>query len=364
MNAPFYTHHVKHSAGVYPVIIGDSTLSLLPTLIPDTLKSCRICVVTDRRVAQLYKQQISEILNASGMTQLEPFVFQPGEKSKSLPTLKRLLIHLSEHQLTRTDLILGLGGGVTGDLSGFAASVFMRGIPHIQIPTTLLAQADSSVGGKTGINLPTGKNLIGSFHAPSLVICDLKTLDTLPQRHIRNGFAEIIKMALLGDADLFEFLEKHAASILQKHARAELMHALVTANKLKSKIVEQDEKEHGIRIFLNLGHTFAHGLEHIDGYRTLLHGEAVAIGLLAATRLSVSLSICQKDIFDRLKNLLERTGLPTQIHHFDKKSILEVMNRDKKNRSGKLQIVLPQHIGQVTVVEDVEPKLLIQSLNL
>ncbi len=364
MTKPFYIHHIKHGTGNYPVVIGHATLPSLPEFIPDTLKSRRACIVSDKHVAELYQYQISEILENSKIKQLEPFIFQPGEKSKSLSTVKRLLNHLVRHQVTRTDFILGLGGGVTGDLSGFAASIYMRGIPHIQIPTTLLAQADSSIGGKTGINLPTGKNLVGSFHAPTLVLCDLKTLDTLPLRHIRNGFAEIIKIAIVGDADLFMFLENHIESILQKQGRMVLMQALITANKLKSKIVEEDEKEHDVRIFLNLGHTYAHGLECVDGYRTFLHGEAVAVGLLAATRLAVMLSICHRDVFDRVKNLLELSGLPTQIHKLNKNALVEAMNRDKKNRSGKLRIVLPERIGQVTVVDDVRPELLVQSLEI
>lgn len=358
-----HTQNVAHADGVYRVVIGHSVLPMLPDLIPDTGNRSRTCIVTDGRVAGLYENSVSGILKHAGIEQTASFTFPPGEKAKSFSILKRLLYHLARHGITRTDCIIGLGGGVTGDLAGFAASIYMRGISHVLIPTTLLAQADSAIGGKTGINLPFGKNLVGSFHAPVLALCDLKTLDTLPQRHIRNGFAEIVKMALLGDPALFEFLEIHAGSITHMRGRAELTHALIASNRLKCQIVEQDEKESGIRIHLNLGHTFAHGLECLAGYRKLLHGEAVAIGLIAATRLAVTLSICQKDVLDRLTLLLERTGLPVQAQGLNTQAITEILLRDKKNRSGKLRLVLPESIGRVIVVDDIDPALVTRCID-
>jgi 3-dehydroquinate synthase len=358
-----HTQTVKHAAGMYRVVIGNSVLPLLPVLLPDTIHRGRICIVADERVAGIYENSVSGILKSAGIEQTDSFTFPPGEKSKSLSILKRLLHHLALHGITRTDSILGLGGGVTGDLAGFAASIYMRGISHILIPTTLLAQADSAIGGKTGINLPLGKNLVGSFHAPVLALCDLKTLDTLPIRHIRNGFAEIVKMALLGDPGLFEFLETHAGSITRMRGRAELTQALIASNQLKCRIVEQDEKESGIRIHLNLGHTFAHGLECVAGYRKLFHGEAVAIGLIAATRLAVALSICQQEVLDRLTSLLEQTGLPLHARGLNTQAIPEILMRDKKTRSGRLRLVLPERIGCVTVVDDVDPALLKQCLD-
>ena len=260
--------------------------------------------------------------------------------------------------MSRNDYIVALGGGVTGDLAGFAAAVYMRGIRFIQIPTTLLAQADSSVGGKTGVNLPAGKNLAGAFHAPSLVICDPDTLDTLPLRHIRNGLAEIIKMAIIGDACLFEFLETHAGTIISPAGRPQLLQALKSACALKCKTVEEDERETGVRIRLNLGHTFAHGIECVAGYRELLHGEAVALGILAAARMAVAMSLCPPTVAERIEKLLERIGLPVHLPHLDRQAILNAISRDKKSRSGVLRLVLPEKIGSVVLVENPDLRLI------
>ena len=342
---------VTHGSGKYEVVIGHKILQHLPALLPKTATSSRYCLVADRTVHSLYGSTLSSLLRDAGRQLLPPFEFIPGERSKTVSSLTRLLQHLASIGMCRNDIIIALGGGVTGDLAGFAAAIYMRGIPYIQIPTTLLAQADSSIGGKTGINLPQGKNLVGAFHAPLLVMSDLSTLDTLPLRHIRNGLAEIFKMAVIGDLTLFEFLETHAGQLTLSSDRSDLIHALIAACKQKCDIVERDEKESGIRTILNLGHTFAHGFECVVGYGKLLHGEAVGLGILAACRLAVTLSVCSEDLTDRVRDLLTALGLPTKIPAMDVTAVMDVMLRDKKSRSGTIRFVLPESIGRVKIVE-------------
>ncbi len=345
---------VKHACGSYSVVTGVNILHELPGLLPKNLVSGRACIVADTTVARLYEKTVSDILEKADIKMLPAFRFRPGEKSKSFSTLQRLLTHMASIGTLRNDFIVALGGGVTGDLAGFAASIYMRGISFIQIPTTLLAQADSSIGGKTAINLTQGKNLVGTFHAPELVICDLKTLDTLSTRHIRNGLAEIIKMTIIGDPECFEYLEQHARTITRKNNRHKLAYALKAACRLKCRIVEKDEKESGIRTWLNLGHTFGHAMECSAGYGKLMHGEAVGMGILAAGMLAVRLSICHPDDVERIRSLLLQTGLPVRPPDLNLKDVMINMTLDKKNRSGLQRLVLPEKIGKVTLVDNVD----------
>lgn len=354
---------VRHQNGQYPIILGRGLLDQPFQWPVKGLTDARTCIISDRTVMQLYGSTLEASLSKSGLRSLSAFTFKPGEPAKSFPTAQRLIRHLASCGMSRNDVIIALGGGVTGDLAGFAAAIYMRGIRYVQIPTTLLAQADSSVGGKTAINLPEGKNLAGAFHAPSLVLCDLKTLDTLPQRHIGNGLAEIIKAAVIGDPSLFRFLETHQARIAGSGNRAELEKALLTAIRLKAAIVEKDERETDARMILNLGHTFAHGLETVTGYRVLLHGEAVGLGMLAATRMACRLGICDESVFSRIRSLMLLSGLPVRCPAVDMQSVIDTMFRDKKARSGLLRFVLPVSIGSVVIRETDNTELAAQALS-
>lgn len=349
-----YRHPVSHSNGSYDLLIGRDLLGDTATYLPVDLYDSRPCIVGDFSVLKLFESTLAQSLQTAGFRLLPTFGFKPGERSKSFANLTRLLEHLAQSGVTRHDFLIALGGGVTGDLAGFAAAVYMRGIRFVQIPTTLLAQADSSIGGKTGVNLRSGKNLAGSFHAPALVLCDLKTLDTLPKKQMRNGLAEIIKMAVIGKPELFSFIELHSKTILLAKQRETLVTALCEAVRLKSDIVEKDEKETGLREALNLGHTFAHGLECVTGYRTLLHGEAVALGLLAAAHLAVNLSLCDTALPVRIRTLLQQVGLPVKLPGIGISQVIDSMTRDKKIRSGTLRFVLPRGIGSVVTTDVAE----------
>lgn len=354
---------VHHRNGQYPIIIGRGLLDQPSQWPLKSLSEARACIISDRTVMRLYGSTLEASLSQCGVRTLPPFAFKPGESAKSFATLQRLIRHLASCGMSRNDFIVALGGGVTGDLAGFSAAIFMRGIACILIPTTLLAQADSSVGGKTGINLPEGKNLAGAFHAPSLVLCDLETLETLTQRHIRNGLAEIIKAAVIGDTSLFEFLETHQGCITEPGNRAKLEQALHAAIRLKVAIVEKDEREADTRMILNLGHTFAHGLETATGYRTFLHGEAVGLGMLAAARMAGYMKICNEDVFSRIRSLMLSCGLPVRCPPVDVRFTIDSMFRDKKARSGRLRFVLPVSIGSVMIRETDDMRLAARALN-
>jgi len=265
---------------------------------------------------------------------------EDSERAKRMETVEKLCSELIKIGAGRETTLIALGGGVVGDVAGFTASVFMRGIPVVQVPTTLLAQVDSSIGGKTGVNLPQGKNLVGTFHQPSLVVSDISTLKTLPEKEIEHGLAEVVKTAIIGDAELFSLLENNLDSIKQRSL--ELLEEVVfRCAKVKAGIVERDEKESGERMKLNLGHTFGHAIETLSNF-TIPHGDAVSIGLVRAAELS-NVEV------ERIKNLLESIGLPTETS-FSDAQIEHAMRADKKRKNGKLRLVLPEKIGSVKVV--------------
>lgn len=343
---------VSHKHGTYPVCIGENLLPNLSEYIPDSLARSRACIVSDRCVAWHYLKTVETAFINSRITLLPPFQFHPGERSKSMATFSRLLNHLLSIGMSRNDFIIALGGGVTGDLAGFAAATFMRGIPFIQLPTSLLAQADSSIGGKTAINLPAGKNLAGAFHFPELVVTDIATLDTLPRRHLVNGLAEIIKIAVIGDASLLNLLHEHAETICQPEHRYILGQVLNRACQLKAEIVQEDERETGIRAWLNLGHTFGHALEKTLGFGKILHGEAVALGMLGATRLAITAGMCQSSLLKQLETTLQTVGLPVYLPAIDTDAVLKAMNQDKKKKGNIMRLVLPIAAGTVQIVEN------------
>ncbi|MGQ4275379.1 3-dehydroquinate synthase [Terrihabitans sp. B22-R8] len=350
-----------------PVALGDRSyqIHIGPHLIAglgEALKPLgarNIAVVTDRNVAALHMDAVRDAIAPAGLN-LSEIVLPPGEGTKSFPHLEDVCAQLLEARIERGDLVLALGGGVIGDLAGFAAAILRRGVRVVQVPTTLLAQVDSSVGGKTGINTRAGKNLIGAFHQPSLVLADTGVLDTLPQREFRAGYAEIVKYGLIDDPDFFDWLEAEWNEVfLGGQAR---MNAIATSCAAKAGIVARDETETGERALLNLGHTFGHALEaavRYDGER-LVHGEGVAIGLVAAFRFSASLGLASETEADRVEAHLRAVGLPTRISDIpgeigDADHLFELMAQDKKVKAGRLTFILARGIGQSFVSSDVEP---------
>ncbi len=346
----------------YDVLIGPGLLAKAGALIAARLGPVKCGIVTDENVARHHLAALETSLKAAGLT-ASSIILKPGEATKSFRELGPLCEKLLEMGLERGDIVVPFGGGVIGDLAGFAAGILRRGVRFVQVPTSLLAQVDSSVGGKTGINTPQGKNLIGVFHQPSLVIADTDVLTTLPPREMRAGYAEIAKYGLLGDAQFFTWLEKNWQGVLA-NGGPPLAHAIETSVKAKSAIVARDETETGDRALLNLGHTFGHALEAWTGYSDrLLHGEGVAIGMAQAFRFSEELGLCPEGSAARVARHLKTVGLPTAIRDIrdgpggkaDADELLRLMGQDKKVRAGKLTFILVNEIGQAFVSRDVPP---------
>jgi 3-dehydroquinate synthase len=316
-----------------------------------TLRGRHVLVVSNDVVAPLYLERVSDGLE--GLT-FSTLILADGEAHKTLDSAARVFAALAGLKASRDATIVALGGGVIGDLAGFAAACWMRGIAFVQMPTTLLAMVDSSVGGKTAVDLPQGKNLVGAFHQPRAVVIDTDTLATLPERELRAGLAEVIKYGALGDAAFFAWLEQHLDALLGRDPQV-LAQAIATCCRHKAGIVARDETEQGERALLNFGHTFGHALEAAAGYGTLLHGEAIATGMVLAARLSTQLQRAGADDADRLRALLARCGLPTTIpERIDSRRLLDLMRLDKKNLSGRLRLILWRGIGQAEIVPDVD----------
>jgi 3-dehydroquinate synthase len=349
---------VKLPGRSYPIVVGTGLIALAGTRIAAKLPGARCAVVTDQNVASLHLQPLKAALDAQGLF-LGDAVVAAGEASKSFPVLSRLCETLLTLGVERGDCVVALGGGVIGDLAGFAASILRRGVRLVQMPTTLLAQVDSSVGGKTGIDTPQGKNLIGTFHQPSLVLADIAALSTLPAREFRAGYAEVMKYGLLGDAPFFDWLEQHWTKVFSGE-KADRLKAIETSIRAKAAIVEADEREEsGTRALLNLGHTFGHALEAFAGYSDrLLHGEAIAIGIRLAFTYSVELGLCPVEDAAKVARHLAAVGLPSKIADITGRApstgqLLRLMAQDKKVKGGKLALVLVRGIGQAFVERDV-----------
>ncbi|MBC7831019.1 MAG: 3-dehydroquinate synthase, partial [Hyphomicrobium sp.] len=341
----------------YDVLIGPGLLARAGELIGARLGAGRCAIVTDDNVARHHLGTLEAALTRDGR-HVGSITLPPGEPTKSFRELEPLCERLLEFGLERGDLVVALGGGVIGDLAGFAAAILRRGVRFVQIPTSLLAQVDSSVGGKTGIDTPQGKNLIGAFHQPGLVLADTDTLRTLPGRELRAGYAEVAKYGLLGDAAFFAWLEKNYKAVFALDAEP-LTHAVETSVKAKAGIVGRDETEQGERALLNLGHTFGHAFEAWCGYSDrLLHGEAIAIGMAIAFRFSASLGYCDAAAADRAAAHFRAVGLPTRIGEIpgDKPGVeatMKLMAQDKKVRGGKLTFILARGVGEAFIARDV-----------
>jgi len=351
----------------YDVLIGPGLMARAADLIETRLGKAKCGIVTDTNVAPLHLAPLEASLKAAGR-HAGSEILPPGEATKSFTSLARLCERLLEMGLERGDLVIALGGGVIGDLAGLAASIVRRGIRFVQVPTTLLAQVDSSVGGKTGINTPQGKNLVGTFHQPSLVLADTDILATLPPRQFRAGYVEAAKYGLIADARYFAWLEQNSSAVLAKDTAA-LAHAIAVAVQGKADVVSRDETETGDRMLLNLGHTFGHALEAWAEFSDrLLHGEAIAIGICLAFRLSEELSLIGNNSVARVKAHFASIGLPTRIADIpggqgpDAATLLKIMGQDKKVRGGALTLILVRGIGEAFISRDVAPNAVLHFL--
>jgi len=341
------TLNVELGTRSYPILIAAGLLGR-----PDALRSHLavrdLLVVTNTTVAPLYLSALSASLGARRIVEV---ILPDGEAHKTLANAARVLDVLVANRFARDCAVLALGGGVVGDLAGFVAACYQRGVAFVQVPTTLLAQVDAAVGGKTAVNHPGGKNLIGAFHQPLLVVIDTQTLSTLPPRELRAGLAEVIKYGLICDAQLFEWLEAHLEELLAGDAAA-LAHIIRRSCEIKAAVVGRDEREQGERALLNLGHTFGHAIESATAYTEYLHGEAVGAGLVMAAAMSSECGLLSADDSARVRRLIERTGLPTHIATVTPAAALAHMRIDKKVLSGQLRLVLLRRIGEACVSAD------------
>jgi len=350
---------VALGARTYRILVGRGLLAGLGARLAGILTRPRVLLVTEERVAAYHLPAVEHALRAAGIA-VESLILPAGEETKSFAHLEDLCRDLIRRGLERSDLLLALGGGVIGDLVGFAAAILLRGIDFVQLPTTLLAQVDSSVGGKTAIDVPEGKNLVGAFHQPRLVVADSDLLRTLPRREMRAGYAEVVKYGLLGDRAFFDWLQAEGAAVIAGEAAA-LQQAVARSCRAKAAIVAEDEREAGKRALLNLGHTFGHALEAAVGYDgRLLHGEAVSIGMRLAFDLSARLGLCAAGEARLVREHLDRLGLPTGAgllaeSALNARQLLALMQRDKKVAAGRINFVLARAIGDAFVSGDVDP---------
>jgi len=347
----------------YSIIIENGLLAQLGTECSRLKLGQRCAIISDRNVAPRYGNVAQKELIKAGFNP-SLIVVPAGETAKSLKTVQACYDQLAAHRLERKSFIVALGGGVVGDLAGFVAATYLRGIDFVQVPTTLLAQVDSSVGGKVGVNLKAGKNLVGTFYQPRLVLCDLGTLTTLPLREYRAGLAEVIKYGIICDAALFKRLERDLPKLLKRHART-LVEVIARCCQIKAEVVSQDETESGLRAILNFGHTIGHALEAISGYGKYLHGEAIAIGQVAAAILSACLLNFPLRDVERISNLFKRAGLPTDVrlNTTQRARLFDAMLLDKKVKGGDINFVFARRIGRVEYGHKVSALLIRQALD-
>ncbi|MEA2012976.1 MAG: 3-dehydroquinate synthase [Verrucomicrobiota bacterium] len=340
----------------YKILIGKDIINM-----EDTCSELRhfsegknVFLVSDSNVAELYEKNVKKLLSKTGTANIKTEIFPPGEKSKNLSTIEGFYHSALKVGLDRASIVVALGGGVTGDMAGFLAATYMRGIDFIQIPTSLLAMVDSSVGGKVGVDLPEGKNLVGAFLQPKIVIIDTNFLLTLPSREIRCGLAEVIKYGVILDEDFFSYLESNVKAL--REMDLDVYESLIKkCCDLKAHIVCEDEKEHGVRSYLNYGHTFGHAIETLGGYEELNHGEAVSIGMMMAGELACLMGLFDRDLLKRQRSLLTQVGLPVTFKNtFSSDEIINIMQNDKKTQGGNLRLILPEGIGKVKIVKDAD----------
>lgn len=343
----------------YPIHIGCDLLTRTDLILPH-LKRKQVAIVTNTTVAPLYLERITQPLRDAGVSVI-PIILPDGEAYKNSETLNLIYDALLENRCERSTTLIALGGGVIGDLTGYAAATYLRGVPFIQVPTTLLSQVDSSVGGKTGINHPLGKNMIGAFYQPQLVLADISTLNTLPPNELAAGMAEVIKYGLIRDLEFFEWLEQKVEKLNALDTEA-MSYAIYRSCRNKAEVVAADERESGERALLNLGHTFGHAIENAMGYGVWLHGEAVAAGTMLAADLSRRLGWLSADEVARIRKLLVAAKLPVDAPDLGVERYLDLMGMDKKVVDGKIRLVLQQGIGKSVITSDYDAEALRQTL--
>lgn len=344
----------------YDILVGSGLLSKVGTFLKDRgFTSGKAVVITDSRIRKLQCDPLEQSLKNAGFNVLV-IEIPEGEEQKSLETAGRLYEKLTDFYAERNTPLLALGGGVIGDLTGFVAATYMRGVPLVQIPTTLLSQGDSSIGGKTAVNHGQVKNKIGAFYHPRLTISDISTLNTLNTRELSNGLSEIIKHGLILDADFFRYLEENMDKIRSRDERV-LEHIVACSVEIKAGVVEKDELDLGLRNILNCGHTVGHAVESVSGLKTW-HGEAVSIGLMAEARISNKLEMMKDDELQRLEDILKNAGLPTEMPELEPGKLMEAMRHDKKVVGGKIRFALPKRIGEAIITDDVSTPIIEKAL--
>ena len=360
---PAFARHVVHvpvKGAPYDVVVGNGMTTHLGQTLRDLGIANDVVIVTDRTIAAWYLDPLVRHLRRKGFRP-RSIVLPPGEQQKSLTTASKVYSSMIRAGIGRSSAVLALGGGVIGDLSGFVAATYHRGITLVQIPTTLLSQVDSSIGGKVAVNHPLGKNMIGAFYQPTVVWTDVSYLRTLPVRELTCGLGEIIKYGVIRDPKLFTWLEEHVDGVLLRREE-DLLHVQATCSSTKAAICGRDERESGVRVILNFGHTIGHALEAAGGYRSVKHGEGVLMGMKAESWLARELGLLRDTTYERIIDLIDRVPLYCSTRSLRPSAILQAMSRDKKSVSGKKRFVLPTRIGRVEVVEGISPALIKASL--
>jgi 3-dehydroquinate synthase len=347
----------------YDIHIGEGLIDRAGALIASACRGKRACIVTNRIIGNIYGARLVRGLEGAGIF-AEIITVPAGERYKTLRTVAGIYEKLVDQRIDRTGMVIGLGGGVAGDMAGFAAATFLRGVDFVQIPTSLLAQVDASIGGKTGVDLSRGKNLVGAFYQPRTVIIDTTTLRTLPRREFRAGLAEVIKHGIIRDEEYFAYIDENLSSIMRLDSDA-LEHTILRSCEIKAEVVHADEREAGLRRILNFGHTAGHAVESLTGYRAYLHGEAIAIGMVTAACVSVEVGSANSEIVSRIVGILIKAGLPYKLPEgLPPAEVVAAMKLDKKVAHGKLHSVLVNKIGEAFVAEDVTPEIWLRALEI
>jgi len=349
----------------YDVVVGNGLYARFNDFLKPLSLGKSIALVTHPRLRDLYAGEIAALLEKNGY-RVSVIEVEEGETSKSLDTVSKILDHLVEHKFERNDTVIAFGGGVVGDLSGFAASIYLRGIRFVQVPTTLLSQVDAAIGGKTGVNHPSGKNLIGSFYQPALVLCDMDSLKSLSSRDLRSGLAEVVKYGAIRNLPLFQYIKAHCDALKQMDVVSSLevwRHLVEESVNDKAEVVMADEKESDLRAILNFGHTIGHGIEAACHYGTYTHGECVAIGMIGASYIAQEMKLCSKDVYEELKSLCQSLGFDVKAKGVSKDTVFKAMSLDKKVKNGVMRFVLPTAIGTVEIRNDVSESLVLAALD-
>lgn len=346
------TVRVELAERSYEIRIGSGWISDLGSTLSEIVPGSRFALITNPDIGGRWAETVLAAIRAGGL-EADLFEIPEGESEKNLDTVSRIYDFLLEKKYERSSTVAALGGGVVGDIAGFAAATFLRGVNFVQLPTSLLAMVDSSVGGKTGVDHPRGKNLIGAFKQPVFVGIDLDFLGTLPDAELKAGLAEVVKYGMIYDAAFFEYLEDNVDAILAKDVGA-LTHVITRSCEIKAAVVAEDEREHGLRAILNYGHTFAHACEALEDFKGLRHGEAVAAGMMAAARLSHRIGNTPEDLTPRLSAILGRFELPARLPRFEPEQYLAAMRSDKKVRRGRLRFVVSEALGKVKIQDDID----------